>query len=206
MPAGTIAGDRIRPLAGPAPTPRVSLRPPSGFAVSSPVSVPSRPGCHRQASPRREPGLWSWRHLARRWSASPVAAAYPFGGRGAAGPASAGASHRAAPHARRPPSAICGPTAAGAPRHLAEEQVNQVHSAPMSPGRRALAVILAIIGVLAIIAGILYLAGAANSLHFMVGSVHKGHHLVRAAVSFVAGVALLAGAWFAARAGPNSRP
>ena len=58
--------------------------------------------------------------------------------------------------------------------------MNQVHSAPMSGGsggRRALAVILAIIGVLAIIAGILYLAGAA----------------------------LLTGAWFAARAGPNSR-
>jgi len=48
--------------------------------------------------------------------------------------------------------------------------VNQVHSAPTSPGRRALAVILAIIGVLAIIAGILYVAGAANSLHFMVGA------------------------------------
>jgi hypothetical protein len=74
-----------------------------------------------------------------------------------------------------------------------------------SGGRRALAVILAIIGVLAIVAGILYLAGAANSLHFMVGSVHKGHHLVRAAVSFVVGVALLTGAWLAARAGPNSR-
>jgi len=83
--------------------------------------------------------------------------------------------------------------------------VNHVHSAPTSPGRRALAVILAIVGVLAIIAGILYLAGAANSLHVMVGSVHKGHHLVRAAVSFVAGVALLAGAWFVARAGSNSR-
>ena len=83
-----------------------------------------------------------------------------------------------------------------------------MHSAPMSgsPGRRALAVILAIIGVLAIIAGILYVAGAANSLHFMVGSVHHGPHPVRAAVSLAAGVALLAGAWFAARAGPNSRP
>jgi hypothetical protein len=74
-----------------------------------------------------------------------------------------------------------------------------------SPGRRALAIVLAIIGVLAIIAGILYLAGAANSLHFMVGGVHKGHHLIRAGVSFVAGVALLAGAWFAARGGVNSR-
>ena len=73
-----------------------------------------------------------------------------------------------------------------------------------SPGRRVLAVILAIAGILAIIAGILYLAGAANSLHFMVGSVHKGHHPIRAGVSFVAGVVLLAGAWFAARAGVNS--
>jgi hypothetical protein len=113
-----------------------------------------------------------------------------------------GVNHFAASHARRSPP---GPTTEGGPRHLAKEQVNHVHSAPTSPGRRALAVILAIIGVLAIIAGILYLAGAANSLHFMVGSVHKGHHLVRAAVSFVAGVAFLAGAWLVARAGPDSR-
>jgi uncharacterized membrane protein YidH (DUF202 family) len=70
-----------------------------------------------------------------------------------------------------------------------------------SAGRRPLAVILALLGVLAIIAGILYVTGAANSLHFMVGSVHKGHHLVRAAVSFVAGIALLIGARFAARRG-----
>ena len=64
---------------------------------------------------------------------------------------------------------------------------------------RPLAVILTVLGVLAIIARILYLAGVANSLHFMVGSVHKGHHLVRAAVSLVVGIALLIGAWFAAR-------
>ena len=55
---------------------------------------------------------------------------------------------------------------------------------------------MAIIGVLAIIAGILYVAGIANSLHFMVGSVHKGHHVVRAAVSFVVGMVLVIGAWF----------
>ena len=82
--------------------------------------------------------------------------------------------------------------------------MRQVNSAPTtggSSGRRPLAVILAILGVLAIIAGILYLAGAANSLHFMVGGVHQGHHLVRAAVSFVVGIALLIGAWFAARRG-----
>ena len=101
-------------------------------------------------------------------------------------------------------SGIYGPTAEGGPRHPAEELVNQVDSARTSAGsagRRPLAVILVILGVLAITAGILYVTGAANSLHFMVGSVHKGHHLVRAAVSFVAGIALLVGAWFAARRG-----
>ncbi len=79
--------------------------------------------------------------------------------------------------------------------------MHAAHTSGGSSGRRPLAVILAIIGILAIIAGILYLAGAANSLHFMVGSVHKGHHLVRAAVSFAVGVALLIGAWLAARRG-----
>jgi ribose/xylose/arabinose/galactoside ABC-type transport system permease subunit len=65
--------------------------------------------------------------------------------------------------------------------------------------RRLMVLILAILGILSIIAGILYLAGTANSLHFMVGSTHKGHHAVRAAVSFVIGLALLAAAWFANR-------
>jgi uncharacterized membrane protein YidH (DUF202 family) len=67
-------------------------------------------------------------------------------------------------------------------------------------GRRPLAIILAIIGILAIIAGIMYIAGAANSIHFMVGSVHKGHHQIRAAVSFVVGVILLIAAYFTGRA------
>ena len=68
-----------------------------------------------------------------------------------------------------------------------------------SNSRRLMALILAILGILAIIAGIMYLAGSANSLHFMVGSTHKGHHAVRAAVSFVLGLALLAAAWFTNR-------
>jgi uncharacterized membrane protein YidH (DUF202 family) len=68
-----------------------------------------------------------------------------------------------------------------------------------SSGRSTLAIILVILGILAIVAGFLYIAGAANSIHFMVGSVHKGHHLDRAAVSFVVGIALLIIAWFAAR-------
>ena len=75
-------------------------------------------------------------------------------------------------------------------------------SSGASSGRGPLVAILAIIGVLAIILGILYIAGALNSVHFLVGSVHKGHHQVRAAVSFVIGVAFLIGA-FIARARPS---
>ena len=188
---------------GTAPTLGVSLRPTVGFAAGSSISMPTPSRCCRKASPRRERG---------QELAAPGAPAASVAQSQLLTPLVATAqptlpprvSHRAAPQVRRPPSAICGTTAEGGLRHLAEEQVNQVNSAPTtggSSGRQPLAVILAIIGVLAIIAGILYVAGAANSLHFMVGSVHKGHHLVRAAVSFVVGIALLIGAWFAARQG-----
>jgi hypothetical protein len=66
-----------------------------------------------------------------------------------------------------------------------------------SGGRGALVIILAVIGILAIIAGILYVAGVANSIHVMVGSTHHGSHDIRAVVSFVVGIAFLVGAWFA---------
>jgi hypothetical protein len=169
MPAGTIAGDRIRP-----PGPGTDAQ---GVAAATFRVCRQLPDLGADAAGLPPAG-------------QPPALPPP-------GPATARHPRRAGPGR--------GPATEGGPRHLAKERVNHVHSAPTSPGRRALAVILAIIGVLAIIAGILYVAGAANSLHFMVGSVHKGHHLVRAAVSFVAGVALLAGAWLAARAASNSR-
>jgi hypothetical protein len=70
-----------------------------------------------------------------------------------------------------------------------------------APNRAPLVIILAVVGVLAIIAAILYVSGAANSLHFMVGSVHKGHHVVRFIVSLVVGAAFLIGAYIA-----RSRP
>ncbi len=70
-----------------------------------------------------------------------------------------------------------------------------------SANRGPLVIILAVIGILAIIAGILYVSGAANSLHFMDGAVHHGHHQVRAIVSFVVGIAFLIGAYIA-----RSRP
>jgi hypothetical protein len=75
--------------------------------------------------------------------------------------------------------------------------VSSASTSGASSGRGPLAIILAVIGILGIIAGILYLSGAANSLHFMVGSVHKGHHQVRAIVSLVFGVAFLIGAFIA---------
>ena len=74
-----------------------------------------------------------------------------------------------------------------------------------SPARRILVVVLAILGVLAIVAGILYLTEAANHIHLMSGSVHKGHHKLRLAVSFVVGVVLLAVAWFLNRGAKPAR-
>jgi uncharacterized membrane protein len=70
-----------------------------------------------------------------------------------------------------------------------------------APSRAPLVIILSVIGVLAIIAAILYVSGAANSMHFMIGSVHKGHHVIRFIVSLVVGVAFLIGAYIA-----RSRP
>ena len=76
-------------------------------------------------------------------------------------------------------------------------------SSASSPGgsssRGPLVIVLAVIGVLAIIAGILYISGAANSIHVMVGSVHHGNHKIRAIVSFVVGIAFLIGAYIASR-------
>jgi amino acid permease len=78
-----------------------------------------------------------------------------------------------------------------------------------STGRTATAVILAIIAVLFIIAGILYIAMSAGSLpsFLAVGSSLKGstgHHTTRAIGSFVLAVILLVGSWFALRSQPKS--
>lgn len=72
-------------------------------------------------------------------------------------------------------------------------------SAPTGSNGRVLAIILGILGALAIILGILYIAGALNSVHFLVGSHHKGSHALRAGVSFVVGIVLLILAWAASR-------
>jgi hypothetical protein len=72
-------------------------------------------------------------------------------------------------------------------------------SAPARSSSRALTIVLGVLGILAVILGILYVAGALNSVSFMVGKHHHGSHEVRAAVSFVVGIVLLILAWAASR-------
>ena len=83
--------------------------------------------------------------------------------------------------------------------------MNSGSSSGASSGRGTLVIVLAVIGILGIIAGIMYLSGGANSIHFMVGSVHKGHHVIRAIVSLVVGAAFLVGAYIAWSRTPATR-
>lgn len=68
-----------------------------------------------------------------------------------------------------------------------------------SSGRTAAAVVLAIIAILFIVAGILYLTQPANSLPGFMGHISgsSGHHPLRAAGSLIIGVVFAVGAWFA---------
>jgi len=77
-------------------------------------------------------------------------------------------------------------------------------SSGASSGRATLVIVLAVIGILGIIAGIMFLSGAANSIHVMVGSVHHGHHVIRAIVSLVVGAAFLVGAYIARSRTPSA--
>ena len=76
-----------------------------------------------------------------------------------------------------------------------------------SGSRRPIAIVLAIIGALFIILGIVYLAVPAGSLPSILGHTHpvNGHHQVRMAVSFVLGVILLSAAWFVNRGGKSAQ-
>jgi len=75
--------------------------------------------------------------------------------------------------------------------------VSSSNTSGASPGRGPLVIVLAIIGILGIIGGVLYVSGAANSIHFIDGSVYHGHHQVRAVVSFIVGIAFLIMAYIA---------
>lgn len=65
-----------------------------------------------------------------------------------------------------------------------------------SPAQWAIVAALAILGILALVAAILFITRAANSIHFLSGSVHHGHHLIRLTVSLVAAALLLAAAGY----------
>jgi len=62
-----------------------------------------------------------------------------------------------------------------------------------------MALVLAIIGVLGVILGLLYLFAASSLPNSLVGSVHHGHHIVRAGVSILVGLAFIVGAMLASR-------
>jgi uncharacterized membrane protein len=68
-----------------------------------------------------------------------------------------------------------------------------------STGKRTISWILTIIGILGIVLGLLYLFAAKSLPNFMVGHVHSGHHVVRASVSLVVGLALVVTGWLAGR-------
>jgi hypothetical protein len=76
-----------------------------------------------------------------------------------------------------------------------------------SSGSRTTVIVLAVIGILAIIVGVLYMADGNSLPSFMTAGshVHKGNHLARGAVALVIGIALLIGAWFTARKNSSTR-
>jgi hypothetical protein len=91
-----------------------------------------------------------------------------------------------------------------APCIFKEDYVSAASVSGGASGRRALVIILAVIGILGIILGVLYFTSASSLPSFMVGAVHKGHHEARAGVSVVVGILFLIGAWLAARAKPGA--
>jgi len=81
--------------------------------------------------------------------------------------------------------------------------VSSVSNAGGQSSKRPVAIVLAIIGVLGIILGIVYLAVPAGNLPSIFGHTTpaNGHHVVRMGVAFVVGVACLIGAYFVNKGG-----
>jgi hypothetical protein len=68
--------------------------------------------------------------------------------------------------------------------------------------KRPLVIILGVLGVLAVILGIVYFA-VTNLPHFLTAGSHvhasSGHHLIRGAVALVVGLVLVGAAWWFSR-------
>lgn len=70
-----------------------------------------------------------------------------------------------------------------------------------STSKKPLVIILAVIGVLAIIVGVLYMVAGDSMPSFLTAGshVHKGNHLARGGVALVVGLAALIGSWFSTK-------
>jgi threonine/homoserine/homoserine lactone efflux protein len=75
-----------------------------------------------------------------------------------------------------------------------------------STSKKPLVIILTVIGILAIIVGILYMVAGSSLPSFLTAGshVHKGSHLARGGVALVVGVACLIGAWFSSKTKSSS--
>jgi hypothetical protein len=73
--------------------------------------------------------------------------------------------------------------------------------------RTAIAVVVALIGLVAVVVGVIYVAVAAHSLPSILGPVHgfSGHRWKRGLAALALGAVLLAGGWYVARV-PRSAP
>ena len=67
--------------------------------------------------------------------------------------------------------------------------------------RRPMVIVLGIIGLVAIIVGVLYFVAGSSLPSFMVAGSHVKHggHYIRGAVALVAGLVVLGGAWLTGR-------
>ena len=70
-----------------------------------------------------------------------------------------------------------------------------------SASKKPLVIILAVIGIVAIIVGVLYMVAGSSLPSFLTAGshVHKGNHLARGGVALVVGIAAFIGAWFSTK-------
>lgn len=74
--------------------------------------------------------------------------------------------------------------------------MSSVSSGSPSSGRKTLAIVLAVLAVILIVVGLVYVIEPAKSLpSFMGAKKPTGHHEARMAAAFVVGVLCAAGAW-----------
>ena len=115
-------------------------------------------------------------------------------------------------HAAQPGVAMTQPTLAAAAPPLAADDTSPdlapaARTGTERTGKMIASVVAAIIGILFIIAGFIYLAVPADSVPSIMGRIagSTGHHPLRAAGCLIVGVVLLVAAWFVLRYQPKAR-